>query len=331
MQNQHITNLQTILRTKNYSIRTEQAYVSWLKRFMMFHQTTDPLTLHDYHVVQYLSYLALKRNVAANTQNQALNALSFFYKFVAGIPLGDITSAARAKKPQKLPVVLSREEVKRVILNLPVNSRLIGAVLYGSGLRLLECLRLRVKDIDFNYRCIHVHDGKGMKDRIVTLPPQLIQPITQHLKGVKQMHLADLRNGFGRANLPTAIARKYRNAPTEWSWQWVFPSARISKDPRSDYVGRHHLNISAFQKAMRRAVERSGTTKLASSHTLRHSFATHALENGLDSRTVQQQLGHSSLETTEIYTHVLKRGGHAVRSPLEDIFPHGDDSFSQSP
>jgi integron integrase len=218
-------------------------------------------------------------------------------------------------------MVLTREEVFKPLVRLDGTNRIIGSILYGSGLRLLECLRLRVKDIDFGYSSIHVHEGKGRKDRIVVLPKQLHRSLKDHLHEVHLTHETDLDVALGKVYLPDSIARKYKNAAAEWKWQYWFSSTRSSKDPRSTHVGRHHIHITTFQKVMRRAVVASGITKQASSHTLRHSFAPHALENGMDIRTVKQQLGHSSLETTEIYTHVLKRGGQAVRSPLEDIFP----------
>ncbi len=252
----------------------------------------------------------------------------FLYKNVIDSPLGDISADARAKKPQKLPVVLSQEEVKTLLIRLQGIHLIIAALLYGSGLRLMECLRLRVKDIDFHYHCLHVHDGKGAKDRIVTLPVQLHQTISSHLHRTQMLHTADLEKALGSVYLPTALTRKYPRAAKEWKWQYVFPASKISTDPRSGEIRRHHIDASAFQKAIRRAVIASNITKPASAHTLRHSFATHALQNGMDIRTVQQ-LGHSSVETTEIYTHVLKRGGHMVRSPLEDIFPSPDDLANQ--
>ena len=277
--------------------------------------------MHDAEVVEFLTYLAIKRNVAANTQNQALNALVFLYKNVIDRPLGDISSAARAKKPQKLPVVLGQHEVRSLLIRLKGVHLIIGSLLYGSGLRLMECLRLRVKDIDFGYQCIHLHDGKGSKDRIVTLPKQLHNAISTHLHNTKMIYSADLAIGAVDVYLPNALERKYPKASKEWKWQYVFPASKISTDPRTGLTRRHHIDASAFQKAIRQAVVASNITKPASAHTLRHSFATHALQNGADIRTVQQQLGHSSVETTEIYTHVLKRGGQAVRSPLDDIFP----------
>jgi integron integrase len=312
--------LRRTIRVRNYSIRTEEAYVQWAKRFILFHRKRHPEFMHDQEVVEFLTYLAVERNVSASTQNQALNALVFLYKRVLENPLGDISAAARAKKPQKLPVVLTREEVFSLLVRLQGTHRLIGSLLYGSGLRLLEGLRLRIKDIDFGYSSIHIHAGKGAKDRIVVLPQPLLKPLAAHIHQVRLIHAQDLGNGFGEVHLPGALARKYPNAASEWKWQYLFPASKPGRDPRSNLYARHHLHATAFQKIMRKAVLNSGISKPASSHTLRHSFATHALENGMDIRTVQQQLGHSSLETTEIYTHVLRRGGQAVRSPLEDIF-----------
>ena len=309
------------LRARNYSIRTEQAYTGWIRRYIRFHKLQHPVNLDEKHISQFLSYLAVQRNVAANTQNQALSALLFLYKNVLGMTIEQVPDIVRAKKPQKLPVVLDRDEVRRVINNLIGVHKLVAALLYGSGLRLMEALQLRVKDLDFSYSCIHVHNAKGHKDRITTLPPQLHAPLQLQLKQARLLHQEDIARGYGEVYLPNALAKKYKSAARSWAWQYVFPSQKLSTDPRSRRISRHHIYPTTFQKAFRRAVSQADICQPASSHTLRHSFATHALENGLDIRTVQQQLGHASLETTEIYTHVLKRGGHAVRSPLEDIFP----------
>jgi integron integrase len=306
---------------RNYSPRTKQAYVQWARRFIRFHRLRHPKDMYDTEVAEFLTFLAVERKVSASTQNQALNALAFLYKHVIGRPLGDITTATRARKPMKLPTVLNRDEVSQILKSLQGRNKIVGGLLYGSGLRLTECLQLRVKDIDYNYNCVHIHDGKGRKDRIVTLSQLLHLPLKNHLFEVEHVFSRDLANGFGEVFLPNALRRKYKNAAREWHWQYVFPSKSLSIDPESGIKRRHHIDISTFQKAFRQAAILAKINKPASSHTLRHSFATHALENGVDIRTVQQQLGHSSLETTEIYTHVLKRGGHAVRSPLEDIFP----------
>ncbi len=312
--------LRAAIRARHYSIRTEQAYVAWVKRFIQFHGLRHPSDLSKSDVEAFLTHLAINRKVAANTQNQALSALVFLYTHVLRQPLGPL-AAVRAKQPQKLPTVLDRGEVRAVLNELTGVHRLIAALLYGSGLRLMEALRLRVKDLNFEYQSIHLHESKGAKDRVVTFPRRLHAPMRLQLEMAKQLHSSDLARGLGAVYLPFALARKYPSAARNWSWQYVFPSHKLSQDPRSARRSRHHVNASTFQKTLYRAVAASGITKHASAHTLRHSFATHALENGLDIRTVQQQLGHASLETTEVYTHVLKRGGHAVRSPLEDIFP----------
>ncbi|MCB1647382.1 MAG: integron integrase [Pseudomonadales bacterium] len=315
-----LNQVRDILRVRNYSIRTEQSYLSWIRRFIRFHKYRHPVDMFEPEVVAFLTWLAVQRDVSPSTQNQALNALVFMYKHVLHRPLGDITSTVRAKRPEKLPVVLSREEVTRLIQAMPSDHKLTAALLYGSGLRVMECLRLRVKDVDLNYKCLHIHNGKGQKDRIVTLATQLIEPLKQQIKTVQLIHNNDLALGYGEVYMPNALARKYPKAPRSLAWQYLLPSSKVSKDPRSERSGRHHQYQSTFQKVFKKAVEFSRVHKQATPHTLRHCFATHALENGVDIRTVQQQLGHSSLETTEIYTHVLKRGGHAVRSPLEDIF-----------
>ena len=315
--------LRTAIRVRHYSLRTEDTYVFWVRRYIRFHKLQHPAELNERHVVEFLTFLAVTKNVSSNTQNLALSALVFLYRHVLNQPLGDITTAIRAKKPQKLPTVLTRGEVATVFRELEGTHKLIAALLYGSGMPLMEVLQLRVKDINFEYACIQVNDAKGAKDRIVTFPEIVHAAMRSHLEQVKFLHDSDLLAGYGEVEMPYALAVKYRNAARSVAWQYVFPSRRLSKDRRSSRIGRHHIFPSTFQKALKRAVDRAAIGKRTSSHTFRHSFATHALENGVDIRTVQQQLGHSSLETTEIYTHVLKRGGHAVRSPLEDIFPSG--------
>jgi integron integrase len=316
-----IPQLRNAIRVRKYSIRTEQSYVFWVKRFIRFHEYRHPLDLDDQAVVAFLTHLAVDRDVSASTQNLALSALVFLYKYVLDRPLGDITSTVRAKKPQRLPTVLSRSEVAAILKELEGTHKLIASLLYGSGLRLMEALRLRVKDINYEYACLETHDAKGAKDRVVTFPEVLHKPIRVNLAQVKLLHESDLHQGLGEVFLPDALSRKYPTAARSWPWQYVFPSRRLSRDPRGGRRGRHHVNPSTFQRSLKSAVTKAGLDRRTSSHTFRHSFATHALENGADIRTVQQQLGHSSLETTEIYTHVLKRGGQAVRSPLEDIYP----------
>ena len=270
-------------------------------------------------VAAFLTHLAVDRKVAAGTQNQALNALVFLFKVVLERPLSSLDGVVRASRPQRLPVVLTHGEVRELIRQLDGVYWLCACLMYGSGLRLMETVRLRVKDLEFNRRAVIVRSGKGHKDRVVTLPDELIVPLKRHLQGVRLTHEKDLGDGFGDVYLPNALARKYPNAGTQWFWQYVFPARRRSKDPRSDTERRHHLGETALQRAVKLAVVKAQIQKPASCHTLRHSFATHLLERGMDIRTVQEQLGHSDVRTTQIYTHVLNRGGHAVLSPLGQI------------
>jgi len=309
--------VRSAIRVRHYSIRTEEAYVNIIRRFIIYHQKRHPKEMGTNEIRQYLSHLANVGQVSASTQNQALSALLFLYREVLGMELPFIEGIERAKRPRSVPVVLTKEEVSRVLACLTHTHHLMASLLYGSGLRLMECVRLRVKDVDFAYKQITVRDGKGEKDRRTVLPEQLIPQLKRHLMGTWQMHQEDLRKGYGRVYLPYALDRKYPNASIEWSWQWVFPSDNLSTDPRSGVVRRHHCSEDMLQKAVRRAVRRAGLAKRASCHTLRHSFATHMLEAGYDIRTIQELLGHSSVETTQIYTHVLNRGGKGVRSPLD--------------
>lgn len=308
-----------IIRTRHYSIRTEQTYVNWVKRFILFHNKQHPEMLGEVEVSRFLTWLAVSRRVSPSTQNQALNALVFLYRHVLGRPLGDITGTVRAKRADHLPVVLTQSEVRHLFTCLDGPHWLPVCLLYGSGLRLMECLRLRVKDLDFGHRAITIRGGKGNKDRVVALPDSCIEPLGRQLAAVKNLHEKDLRDGFGEVWLPYALARKYPQAGRSWGWQYVFPAGKRSVDPRSGVSRRHHLDESCLQKAVKLAVRRAGIVKPASCHTLRHSFATHLLERGMDIRTVQEQLGHKDVRTTQIYTHVLRRGGHAVLSPLTDI------------
>jgi integron integrase len=311
--------LRTAIRVRHYSIRTEQAYVEWVRRFILYHGKRHPVELGETEVSGFLSYLAVNRNVAASTQNQALNALVFLYRNVLGRPLGNTIDGVRARKPKRLPVVLSQGEIRELLRHLDGNHWLPVCLLYGSGLRLMECLRLRVKDLDFGHRAILVRQGKGGKDRVVTLPDEIIQPLQRHLEAVRNTHAKDLQDGFGKVYLPHALARKYPNAAGEWGWQYVFPASKRSIDPRSGVERRHHLDESSLQKAVKVAVRKAGIHKPASCHSLRHSFATHLLERGMDIRTVQEQMGHKDVRTTQIYTHVLQRGGNAVVSPLSGV------------
>jgi integron integrase len=314
-----LNRLRDIIRTKQYSIRTEKSYVDWVRRFILFHNKRHPEELGETEVGEFLTYLAVKRQVSPSTQNQALNALVFLYRYMLNKPLGDILDAVRAKRPQRLPVVLARDEVRSLFHHLDGPHWLPGCLLYGSGLRLMECLRLRVKDLDFEHLVITVRSGKGGKDRIVTLPEPCIEPLKRQLQAVRSLHEKDLQDGFGAVWLPFALARKYPEAPKSWGWQYVFPASRRSVDPRSGVTRRHHLDASCLQRAIKLAVRKAGITKPASCHTLRHCFATHLLERGMDIRTVQEQLGHKDIRTTQIYTHVLNRGGNAVVSPLADV------------
>jgi integron integrase len=305
------------IRVKHYSIRTEQAYIDWIKRFILFHHKRHPREMAEMEVTQFLTHLARDRNVAASTQNQALSALLFLYKEVLKQEIGWLGKVERAKRPPKLPVVLSAGEVRQVCARLHGDDRLMAALLYGSGLRLMECVRLRVKDVDFAYAQITVRDGKGGKDRVTMLPVNLAEPLRRHLAKVKMQHEQDVRDGFGTVHLPFALARKYPSADREWAWQYVFPSSRLSLDPRSGRRQRHHVSEAILQMALKRAVRASGIAKPASCHTLRYSFATHLLENGYDIRTVQELLGHKDVSTTMIYTHVLNKPGIGVKSPLD--------------
>jgi integron integrase len=306
-----------VIRVKHYSIRTEEAYVDWIKRFILFHNKRHPKEMGSQEIEAFLTHLAVKGHVAASTQNQALAALLFLYHDVLRQELADPINALRAKESQHLPAVLTKDEVKQVIAHLSGTHQLMARLLYGAGLRLLECLRLRVKDIDFERRAIIVRDTKGDEDRVTMLPDSVVAPLKEHLQRVKRLHEQDLTKGLGSVYLPDALDRKLPNASREWLWQYVFPSDRLSVDPRSGAVRRHHADESGLQKAVRQAAQQVGLTKRVTCHTFRHSFATHLLENHYDIRTVQELLGHKDVKTTMIYTHVLQRGGLAVRSPLD--------------
>ena len=308
--------LRDVLRRKHYSLRTEEAYVYWVKRYILFHNKRHPQEMARPEIEAFLNHLAVTENVAASTQNQAFSALLFLYQHVLNIDIQNV-NALRAKKPKRLPVVMTKQECQSVIAALSGTYQLMAKLLYGSGLRLTECLRLRVKDVDFAQNHLVVRAGKGDKDRVTLLPDNLKPEITSHLHRVDLQHQDDLKQGYGQVYLPNALARKYPNADRDWAWQYVFPSRNLSNDPRSNIIRRHHASESGLQKAVRQAAKQVGLTKPVGPHTFRHSFATHLLENGYDIRTVQELLGHKDVRTTMIYTHVLNQGPMGVRSPLD--------------
>jgi integron integrase len=307
------------IRIKHYSIRTEQAYVSWIKRFILFHDKRHPNEMGKQEIEAFLTHLAKNLNVASSTQNQAFNALLFLYNQVLDKALGDKINATRAKKPRRLPTVMTNEEAMKVINNLSGSNKLMAKLLYGSGLRLMECLRLRVKDVDFGMHQIMVRDEKGKIDRVTLLPESVMADLKEQLERVKAIHENDINQGYGKVYLPYALSRKYPNANLEWCWQYVFPSKSLSKDPRTGATRRHHIHENSLQKAVKKAVKLTRIPKPVSCHTFRHSFATHLLESGYDIRTVQELLGHKDVNTTMIYTHVIKKGGKGVKSPLDTL------------
>jgi len=292
-----LDHVREVLRVKHYSLRTEEAYVDWIKRFILHHGKVHPETMGEAEVGGFLTHLAAERNVAASTQNQALSALLFLYQQVLRKDL-DFITLERVQRPAKVPVVFTKGEAKAVRAHLKGDYWMMGELLYGSGLRLMECVRLRVKDVDFGYRQIVIRDGKGFKDRVTLLPEGVKGPLQAHLDKVKTIHEQDLANGFGSVHLPFALERKYPAAPRSWVWQYVFPAERHSVDPRSGAVRRHHVHEKNLQNAVKEAIRKSGVPKAASCHTFRHSFATHLLENGYDIRTVQELLGHKDVSTT---------------------------------
>ena len=305
------------LRSRHYSRRTERTYLHWIRRFILFHRKRHPAEMAEPEINAFLTHLAVRGKVSASTQNQALSGLLFLYRHVLKQELGDLGDVIRARRPKRLPVVMTREEVKAVLGQLEGDKWLMASLMYGAGFRLMECLRLRVQDIDFETNQITVRDGKGSKDRRTMLPQIVKEPLREHLQRAKMTHEQDLADGYGRVALPYALARKYANAAAEWRWQWVFPQERRWTDPETGQKGRHHVHESVIQRAVKQAVRETGLTKRATCHTFRHSFATHLLEDGDDIRTVQELLGHRDVSTTMIYTHVLNRGPIGVRSPLD--------------
>jgi len=310
---------QACMRLRRYALRTEESYRDWIRRFLSFHEGADPAALSEEEVREYLEYLAVARNVSASTQNQALSALLFLYGTVLERPLGDLKEVVRARRPQRLPVVLSRNEVQRLLDVMEGTLGLIARVLYGTGLRLMEGLRLRVKDLDFDRGQIVVREGKGDKDRVVMLPAALRDPLRTHLARVRVLWESDRAVGLPGVWMPDALDRKYPEAGKEWAWMWVFPAKRLAVDPRTGIQRRHHAHETAVQRAVKAAAGLARIEKKVACHTLRHSFATHLLERGTDLRSVQELLGHNSVETTQIYTHVMRRPGIGVVSPLDDI------------
>ena len=305
------------IRLKHYSIRTEQAYTDWVRRFILFHEKRHPAEMGAAEVEKFLTHLAVEGKVAAATQNQAKSALLFLYREVLEIELPWLDDIAQAKDGKRLPVVMTVQESMRLLDEMEGTSGLIARLLYGTGMRIMEGVRLRVKDVEFSRREIIIREGKGNKDRVTMLPQSLVEPLQQHLKRVKTLHEKDLAAGFGDVYLPFALARKYPTAGREWHWQYVFPAAKRSIDPRSEVERRHHVTDQAVQRAVRQAARGAGINKPVTPHTLRHSFATHLLHSGYDIRTVQELLGHKDVQTTMIYTHVLNRGGRGVVSPLD--------------
>jgi len=316
--------VRSAIRRRHYSYRTEQAYIHWIKRFIFFHGVRHPREMGEAEVTAFLNSLVVQRGMAAATQNQALSSILFLYKEVLGKPLAWLDGLARAKRPARVPSVLTVGEVQRLLAGLDGMKWLMASLLYGAGLRLRECLKLRVKDIDFEYRQIVVRDGKGGKDRVTMLPATVIEPLRAHLVRVKALHERDLAAGYGDVELPDALSRKYPRAAYDWAWKFVFPAYRYSTCPRTGVIRRHHVFEDVLIRAVKQAARAAGIAKHVSCHTLRHSFATHLLENGYDIRTVQELLGHKDVSTTMVYTHVLNKGGRGVTSPL-------DSSGSQPP
>jgi integron integrase len=312
-----LAEVHNVARMRHFSIRTEQAYVNWIRRFILFHQKRHPRDMGEAEIRTFISHLAVEGEISASTQTVALSALLFLYRDVLKKELPYVSNIERAQKPKRLPLVFTRDETKRILATLEGAHWLVVGLLYGAGLRVMECLRLRVKDVDFTYGQITVRDGKGEKDRVTMLPVGLREPLEHYLQKVKLLHKDDLKAGLGEVFLPYALARKYPQAPKEWGWQYVFPASTRSIDPRSGKQRRHHLSDDVIQKAVKKAIRGAGILKNGSCHTFRHSFATHFLENGYDIRTVQELLGHKDVRTTMIYTHVLNRGGRGVQSPMD--------------
>lgn len=307
------------MRRKHYSPRTEQSYRYWIRQYIFFHNKQHPSTLNGTHITAFLNHLATKRSVSASTQSQALNALIYLYKQVLGMDVGDLQNLNKIQMPKRIPVVLSQNEVARVLSHMTGTHWIMAMLLYGGGLRRDECIKLRVKDVDFDYRCINIIGGKGSKSRRTVLPVRVVDELKQHILRLRALHKADLEQGAGYTKLPNALHRKYPNAEREFGWQFLFPSASLRLDPVYKVTRRWHCSGSTIQKAIRKACLNTGILKKVSCHTLRHSFATHCLEAGQDIRTIQELLGHSDVKTTMIYTHVLNKGGRGVESPADRL------------
>jgi integron integrase len=305
------------IRRRHYSYRTEETYVYWIRHFIYFHGKRHPREMGEAEVTAFLNHLARERKVASSTQNQALSAIIFLYKEVLARELGWLEGLEWARRPRRVPTVLTPAEVQRLLAHLEGTRWIMASLLYGAGLRLRECLNLWVKDVEFEYRQLIVRDGRGAKDRVTVLPDSVIEPLKLHLVRVKAQHEEDIAAGYGDVELPDALQRKYPRAACEWSWKFVFPSYKLSTDPRTGVIRRHHVLENYLTRAVKQAARAAGIAKHVSCHTLRHSFATHLLENGYDIRTVQELLGHNSVETTMVYTHVMNRGGRGVKSPLD--------------
>ena len=312
-----IDQVRNVLRVHHYSVRTEDNYIQWIRRFIFFHNKRHPIEMGEKEICAFLTHLAVDKHVSASTQNQALSALLFLYKKVLQVDLDWIDDVVRAKRPKRLPVVLTKTEVNTLLSAMTGTSSIVVRLLYGTGMRLMEAVRLRIQDIDFDQNQIVVRSGKGDKDRITMLPASMADELMRHFQKVRDLHNNDLEEGYGRVYLPFALDRKYPNAGLEFGWQYCFPSLKRSVNPRTGQVGRHHINEKNIGRSIKTAARRVGIYKRVSSHTMRHSFATHLLESGYDIRTVQELLGHKDVSTTMIYTHVLNKGGRGVKSPLD--------------
>jgi integron integrase len=316
---QTLEETKNLIRLRHYSLSTEKTYLGWIVRFKIYMQDREPHLLEADDVKRYLTHLALHGRVSASTQNQAFNALLFLYRNILHIEMDDLSSVARAKRKVNLPTVLSRDEVKKLLSFINGNYLLMAQLMYGCGLRLMECLRLRIKDVDFENDLLMVRSGKGEKDRALMMPVKIREELAKHVASLKEVHDQDVKMGYGEVSLPDALEKKYPGAPKEWAWQWVFPAEKLSIDPRTGKVMRWHIHPAAIQRAVKDAVLKAGVPKMASCHTLRHSFATHLLETGQNIRTIQELLGHKHVNTTMIYTHVIRKKPSELKSPLDDL------------